>query len=211
MRHRLVGKTRRNGVIAGLLVLVAAVIGALLVQNSAGASGTSTRQVQWDLAGLGYLPWSGIDGANGPQTKGAVRSFQSDRCLAAGMDDYLTKPLTLDRLRQAVAHWAMDHTDEPAVDRSIVEEMFGGNEKAVARVLARFREAGARMVAEIDATRDNPERLKELSHKLKGAARAAGATVLGDLAARLEKSGRGVDVDAVRTEWHRVVAELNPG
>jgi cell wall-associated NlpC family hydrolase len=38
--------------------------------------------VQWDLAGLAYLPWSGIDGVNGPQTKAAVRSFQSDRCLA---------------------------------------------------------------------------------------------------------------------------------
>lgn len=68
--------------IAGLLVIVAAVLGALLGQNSAGASGRSSRQVQWDLAGLGYLPWSGIDGADGPQTKGAVRSFQSDRCLA---------------------------------------------------------------------------------------------------------------------------------
>ncbi len=133
---------------------------------------------------------------------------ESDRCLAAGMDDYLTKPLTLDRLRQAVARWAMDHTDEPAVDRSIVEEMFGGNEKAVARVLARFRDAGARMIDEIGAARDNQEKLTELAHKLKGAARAAGATVLGDLAAILEKSGRDADVDTLQMEWHRVAAEL---
>jgi hypothetical protein len=38
----------------------------------------STTQVQWDLAGLGYLSWSGIDGINGPVTTAAVRSFQSD-------------------------------------------------------------------------------------------------------------------------------------
>ena len=100
MRHRLAGKTRRNGVIAGLLMIVAAVIGALLVQNSAGASGTSTRQVQWDLAGLGYLPWSGIDGASGPQTKGAVRSFQSDRCLAV---DGVAGPQTDGALSSAVS------------------------------------------------------------------------------------------------------------
>jgi peptidoglycan hydrolase-like protein with peptidoglycan-binding domain len=38
----------------------------------------STKQLQWDLAGLGYLSWSGIDGIYGPMTTAAVRSFQSD-------------------------------------------------------------------------------------------------------------------------------------
>ncbi|MCW5732528.1 MAG: PAS-domain containing protein [Enhydrobacter sp.] len=133
---------------------------------------------------------------------------EAERCLAAGMDDYLTKPLTLDRLREAVTHWAMGHIDGPAVDRSVVGRMFDGNEKAVARVLARFKDAGSRMITEIGVARGNKEKLKELAHKLKGAARAAGATALGDLAARLEKSGRLADVDALEMEWHRVAAEL---
>ena len=30
---------------------------------------------------------------------------EAERCVAAGMDDYLTKPLTLDRLREAVSRW----------------------------------------------------------------------------------------------------------
>jgi signal transduction histidine kinase/DNA-binding NarL/FixJ family response regulator len=140
---------------------------------------------------------------------------EADRCLAAGMDDYLTKPLTLDRLREAVARWAVgkvgEETATPAVDRSVVEEMFGGNEKAIARVLARFKDAGGRMIYEIAAARDNPQKLTELAHKLKGAARAAGAMELGDLAATLEKSGSGVDVDVLRMEWHRVAAELSAG
>ena len=42
----------------------------------------STTQVQWDLAGLGYLPWSGIDGVYGPQTTAAVKSFQSNVCIS---------------------------------------------------------------------------------------------------------------------------------
>ena len=72
-----------------------------------------------------------------------------------------------------------------------VEEMFGDNAAAIARVLGRFRDAGAQA-----GRRDrrppapNPEQLTELAHKLKGAARAAGAMALGDLAATLEKSGR---------------------
>jgi CheY-like chemotaxis protein/HPt (histidine-containing phosphotransfer) domain-containing protein len=133
---------------------------------------------------------------------------EAERCLAAGMDDYLTKPLTLERLREAVAQWATGRGSLPAVDRSVVGEMFGGNDKAIARVLGRFREAGARMVDEIEGARGDKEKLTELAHKLKGAARAAGAIVLGDLAATLERSGRGADLEAVQTEWKRVATEL---
>lgn len=50
---------------------------------SAQAASLSTTQLQWDLAGLGYLPWSGVDGAPGPHTTAAVGSFQSDQCLRA--------------------------------------------------------------------------------------------------------------------------------
>ena len=125
------------------------------------------------------------------------------------MDDYLTKPLTLDRLRQAIAHWAMSQTDEPAIDRSIVQRMFDGNERAVARVLTRFKDVGRPDDGrDRGSARSDRERLAELAHKLKGAARAAGAMALGELAARVEKSGRSADVDALQMEWHRVAAEL---
>jgi signal transduction histidine kinase/DNA-binding NarL/FixJ family response regulator len=166
-----------------------------------------TRQIRAEEAILPGPPRTPIVALTANALKG-----EADRCLAAGMDDYLTKPLTLERLREAVARWALGKTGEetalPAVDRSVVEEMFGGNDKAIARVLARFREAGARMIDEIAAARDDSDKLTELAHKLKGAARAAGAMALGDRAATLEKSGRGADVDVLRLEWHRVAAEL---
>ena len=117
---------------------------------------------------------------------------EADRCLDAGMDDYVTKPLTLERLREAVARWVTDE-GQPAIDRSVVEAMFGGNSQAVRRVLDRFRDAGARLVEQIAGARQDPKKLVELAHKLKGAARSAGAMALGDLAAALEKSGRAAD------------------
>lgn len=73
--------TRPAILIAGIVTAVAVAGAAFVLQQSAGATTIGTRQAQWDLAGLGYLPWSGIDGVNGPQTKAAVRSFQSARCL----------------------------------------------------------------------------------------------------------------------------------
>jgi CheY-like chemotaxis protein len=165
-----------------------------------------TRQIRTEEDAMPSRPRTPIVALTANALKG-----EADRCLAAGMDDYLTKPLTLERLRQAVTRWAMDQTEDPAVDRSIVEEMFDGNEKAVARVLARFRDAGARLIEEIGSARGNREKLTELAHKLKGAARAAGAMTLGDLAATLERSACGSDVDALQAEWRRVAAELGAG
>jgi CheY-like chemotaxis protein/HPt (histidine-containing phosphotransfer) domain-containing protein len=133
---------------------------------------------------------------------------EAERCLEAGMDDYVTKPLTLERLREAVARWVTGD-DQPAIDRSVVEAMFGGNAQAVRRVLGRFRDAAEQLIEQIAAARQDPQTLVELAHKLKGAARSAGATVLGDLAAALEKSGHAADLDALQLEWLRVDAELS--
>jgi peptidoglycan hydrolase-like protein with peptidoglycan-binding domain len=49
---------------------------------------TDTTQVQWDVAGLGYLAFSGVDGVSGPDTTAAVRAFQSNHsaCLAVDGD-----------------------------------------------------------------------------------------------------------------------------
>ena len=41
----------------------------------------STTWLQRNLAGIGYLPASGVDGNYGPQTRAAVRSFQHDNGL----------------------------------------------------------------------------------------------------------------------------------
>ena len=39
-----------------------------------------------------------------------------DRCLAAGMDDYLAKPLHKERLRELVSRWSSTHPgrEDPA-------------------------------------------------------------------------------------------------
>ncbi len=61
---------------------------------------------------------------------------------------------------------------------------------------------------EIAAARNEPNELTALAHKLKGAARAAGAVRLGDLAAILEASGTAGDIAAIEAEWQRVQAAL---
>ncbi|GAB2978317.1 peptidoglycan-binding protein [Nocardioides montaniterrae] len=59
------------------------------------AATLSTRQVQLNLAGLGYLSYADVDGAAGPTTSGAVKAFQKVRCMDA---DGAAGPRTGDQL-----------------------------------------------------------------------------------------------------------------
>ena len=149
---------------------------------------------------------------------------EADRCIATGMDGYLTKPLTLDRLREAVERWMSGPLPAPArapagahgaagapLDRSVLEALFGNDVRLIDRVLASFGKAGRDLVAGIVAATAEPRRLSAEAHKLKSAARAAGALRLGDLAAALEESGAAADVAAVQAEWRRVEAALAAG
>jgi peptidoglycan hydrolase-like protein with peptidoglycan-binding domain len=59
-----------------------------------------TRQVQEDLAGMGYLPYSGVDGVVGPVTQTAIEHLQDDACLSV---DGIAGPRTDDALHARVA------------------------------------------------------------------------------------------------------------
>jgi signal transduction histidine kinase/CheY-like chemotaxis protein/HPt (histidine-containing phosphotransfer) domain-containing protein len=145
---------------------------------------------------------------------------EADRCTAAGMDGYLTKPLTLDRLRETVEHWmsapaptATDATSAPTpgespIDREVLVRLFGNSPATIELMLKHFHEAGAKLVGEIAAAGNDGETLASLAHKLKGAARAAGAVRLGDLAAALEEKADESGVAAIEAEWRRVAAAL---
>ncbi|PRW63856.1 peptidoglycan-binding domain-containing protein [Actinopolyspora mortivallis] len=75
-------KAGARNLLFGLLALLLAATGAVAAPGqSAAAPDLSVREIQMDLAGLGYLPWEGVDGIDGPQTSGAITKFQSAQCL----------------------------------------------------------------------------------------------------------------------------------
>ncbi|WP_328954573.1 peptidoglycan-binding protein [Kitasatospora purpeofusca] len=80
--------TRAPGARLTSTVLAMAVLlfGLLLGPVAGQAHAVDVRLLQRDLAGLSYLPLSGIDGSYGPQTKDSVRHFQRDNGLAVDGD-----------------------------------------------------------------------------------------------------------------------------
>lgn len=144
------------------------------------------------------------------------------RCLAAGMNDFLPKPFDLTtlvaKLNQHVAIALGDQGAPSPIEAKTVLERLDGDHEAHAVVVAAFGEDAPRQLAELLralAVGDLP-RLRRQAHVLKGAALNVGAPVLAGFAGAVEQqSAAGGGGELARLcqklvgEMHRVCAALN--
>jgi CheY-like chemotaxis protein len=155
----------------------------------------ATRHIRKDLA-LADLPIIAM-------TANAMRGDR-ESCLAAGMNDYLSKPLHYQTLYTTLARWT--HRDESAewkdatgiqqphdrqsvLDAANAMARMGGQELYLS-MLARFIPSQGQSVQSIqDALAVNDRSAAErLAHTLKGVAASVGATALAEAASQLEQA-----------------------
>jgi signal transduction histidine kinase/CheY-like chemotaxis protein len=129
-----------------------------------------------------------------------------ERCLAAGMDDYLTKPIRLAELAAALENTA--RAKRPALDPAALErltDMAGGDPEFVGVLLESFGEEAPGLLQQLRegmSAGDN-EAVRRAAHTLKSNAATFGATALMGLCAELETRAReGKPTDAQDTVSH---------
>jgi signal transduction histidine kinase/DNA-binding NarL/FixJ family response regulator/HPt (histidine-containing phosphotransfer) domain-containing protein len=146
-------------------------------------------------------------------TANALRG-EAMRAQAAGMDEYLTKPLQLHLLKAAIAKWlprdgmptipaALAEPEQPghrpAVDVAVLKNLVGHEPAVVRGILVDFRDSARRLAAQLRAGRDADDlpQIGAIVHKLKSSSRSIGAAALGDVCADLENACRTAMRDAV--------------
>jgi len=159
-----------------------------------------------------------------------------DRCLATGMDGYVSKPIRLAALQESIAQvlgtvrdqdgtQRVEETQHPAsvptkqetitVPPGLINERkvlagLGGDRELMAEVLRLFIDDSARLMREMHTAvaRQNSEAIRQVAHALKGSIANLSSGAARELAAQIEQLGKGGELAGVPPLVERLEPEL---
>jgi CheY-like chemotaxis protein len=137
-----------------------------------------------------------------------------DRCLAAGMDGYLPKPFSPERLSSAIEHFMlpMPVSDaESPLDMDTALQVVGGDRELLRQAVSLFVEHDCpRYLQEMkDAiARQDAQAAKKAAHGLKGVLISLGSRSAHDVALHIETMGRDGDLGDAKVALEQLAAEV---
>ena len=157
-------------------------------------------------------------------------SEDRDRCMEAGMDDFISKPIQPALLFDTVARWLPERTPAPAaapapvqpgfrtlagdpqvIDLTVLAKLLSYNQDKVRKFAFKFLQTTQDGFAEMDSAlaKGEVQRIRDLGHRIKSSARTVGAMGLADLCHQLEKLPQETP-DAERASARLLIGQLWP-
>jgi two-component system, sensor histidine kinase and response regulator len=125
-------------------------------------------------------------------------------CLAAGMDDYLSKPFTAEQLHKVLSNWLPQRTQEELealreaelpgirIDKKVMQQLRNLRSDLLLRVIQLYREGTPKLLDDIDAAiaKGSATELYKAAHSLKNSSANLGIIDITEHARELEAKGR---------------------
>ncbi|MBU50615.1 MAG: hypothetical protein CL920_18205 [Deltaproteobacteria bacterium] len=125
----------------------------------------------------------------------------AEKCLASGMDGYLTKPMQLQTLRKTLENWGSVYkqsedtlptnqaTTDPPIDLEVLPALLDPDEpEVIIQIYNKFLSMSAKLLDQCKNVKlpDEQQKLRDLAHKLKSSAKTIGAHPLADCCQQIE-------------------------
>jgi response regulator RpfG family c-di-GMP phosphodiesterase len=134
-----------------------------------------------------------------------------ERCLAAGMDGYISKPLDFARLREVLQQVASRLPESPPWERSRALMQVGGDEELLHEAAQLFLHESAGQLAALhdSLAQSDAEAARLAAHRLRGSVGYFAAIPLASLLLRVEELARKPDVAAAAALMSHVEQEFS--
>lgn len=151
---------------------------------------------------------------------------EAERCRAIGMDDYLSKPVQLEQLKQTLQKWLPKHSENSKspkqveqwainqqavpVDIRVLQALVGDDPAVIQEFLSDFRTSAQAIQDQLHTAyqQQHLDQVKAVAHKLKSSARSVGAQMLGEWCEKIEQAARNHDEQSVTSLLPQFDAEL---